>query len=203
MILNILCFTGPKRRKVENIENISDVTQCPVCKKKNLKRVLKHIQMSKSCKTKCPKDVLEALQEKSKKLTLKNKAELMKEKRSMERQENPEKIKKQKREEQQKYRNKKKDDEMFKKKVREYQQKSRKNETPNERLREFLSGTMHNAVFICICCHIRCFKSNVVQFTELLKEKISSQHPSILEACIVKEKKNLNSKLNILTKIGL
>ena len=72
-MLNILCFTGPKRRKVEKIENISDVTQCPVCKKKDLKRVLKHIERSKSCKTKCPKDVLEALKEKSKNITLKNK----------------------------------------------------------------------------------------------------------------------------------
>ena len=56
---------------MENVENISDITQCPVCKKKNLKRVLKHIEMSKLCKTKCPKDVLEALKENSKKTTKK------------------------------------------------------------------------------------------------------------------------------------
>ena len=259
MILNILCFTGTKRRKVEKIENISDVTQCPVCKKKNLKRVLKHIERSKSCKAKCPKDVLEALKEKSKKLTIKNRAEIM----SLQRQENPEKIKKNERERQQKYRMEKKeednelfkkkererikkyrikkkeednemfkknererkqkyriekkeednemfkkkererikkykiekkeeDNEMFKKKEREYKQKSRKNETANERLKEFLSSTMHNAVFICICCQVRCFKSNVVQFTELIEEKITSQHPSILKACIVHRPKQCN-----------
>jgi len=202
---------------VEKIENISDITQCPVCKKKNLKRVLKHIDMSKSCKTKCPKDVLEALKEKSKNITLKNKKEYIKEKKSEERQENPETFKKKERERKQRQRiiekekncemfnkkererrqrhkiiEKEKNSEMFKKKEREYKQKSRKNETPNERLKEFLSSTMHNAVFICICCHVRCFKSNVVQFTELLKEKISSQHPSILKACIVKEKNQCN-----------
>ena len=89
---------------MEKIENISDVTQCPVCKKKNLKRVLKHIERSKSCKAKCPKDVLEALKEKSKKLTIKNRAEIM----SLQRQENPEKRKKNERERKQKYRIKKK-----------------------------------------------------------------------------------------------
>ena len=84
---------------MEKIENISDVTQCPVCKKKNLKRVLVHIERSKSCKTKCPKDVLEALKEKSKKLTIKNRAKIM----SLQRQENPEKRKKNERERKQKY----------------------------------------------------------------------------------------------------
>ena len=98
---------------MEKIVNISDVTQCPVCKKKNLKRVLVHIERSKSCKAKCPKDVLEALKEKSKKLTIKNRAEIM----SLQRQENPEKIKKNERERQQKCRiqKKEKDNEMEKK----------------------------------------------------------------------------------------
>ena len=143
---------------MENVENISDVTQCPVCKKKNLKRVLVHIERSKSCKTRCPKDVLEALKEKSKKITLKTKAELLKKYRN--KNNDDETFKKMERERIQKYRSKKneEDSEMFKKKEREYKQKSRKNETPNERLKEFLSSTMHNAVFICICCHIRCFK---------------------------------------------
>ena len=221
---------------MENVENISDVTQCPVCKKKNLKRVLVHIERSKSCKTRCPKDVLEALKEKSKKITLKNKAELLKKYRNNKK--DDEKFKKMERERIKMYQNKKKeednemfkkkrrentqrsrknelnkkddemfkkiererihnykskkkeeDSEMFKKKEREYKQKSRKNETPNERLKEFLSSTMHNAVFICICCQVRCFKSNVVQFTKLIEEKISSQHPSILKACIVHQPK--------------
>ena len=108
---------------MEKIENISDVTQCPVCKKKNLKRVLVHIERSKSCKTKCPKDVLEALKEKSKKLTIKNRAQIM----SLQRQENPEKIKKKERERKHKYRIEKKeeDNEVFKKKERERKQKYR------------------------------------------------------------------------------
>ena len=117
---------------MEKIESIYDVTQCPVCKKKNLKRVLVHIERSKSCKTKCPKDVLEALKEKSNKITLKNKAELMKKYRN--KNQDDEMFKKTERERIKKYRDKKNDDEMFKKTERERIQKykSKKKEEDNE-----------------------------------------------------------------------
>ena len=106
--------------------------------------------------------------------------------RNKEREENNEDFKKKLREEKQNQRNKQRerDNDGFKKKEREAKQIQRKNESANERLKEFTKNTMHNAVFICTCCHIRCFKSNVVQFTNSVKDKIESHDQNILKTCI-------------------
>ena len=56
--------------------------------------------------------------------------------------------------------------------------------THNERLKEFLKATIHNSIFICVCCQLRCFKSNVVLFSEKLKEIITSKNTEILDVCI-------------------
>ena len=49
---------------------------------------------------------------------------------------------------------------------------------------------MYNAVFICVCCNMRNFRSNVVGFSKILKEKITSKNPDIITMCIG-ENKNL------------
>ena len=197
-----------------------NITQCPVCKRTNLKRILVHISRSNSCKSKCTKAVLEELKKKSAQTTLNKKKELMKIKRNQKEfqkgeNEKNKKIMREKRndvefrkKENERKRDKtyldyegnksKKKDEMrnFREKQREYDEQklmeknrnmkrnSRKNETENQRLKVFLQATMHNAVFICTCCHIRSFQSNVLQFTNSLKEKISSKYPNILKMCL-------------------
>ena len=42
----------------------------------------------------------------------------------------------------------------------------------------------HNSIFICVCCQLRGFKSNVVLFSEKLKEIITSKNSEILDICI-------------------
>ena len=71
---------------------------------------------------------------------------------------------------------------------RNFQRNARKNSTQSERLKSFLLGTMHNAVFICVSCHVRCFKTNVVQFNNTVQEKISCKNPNILKSCISDER---------------
>ena len=65
-----------------------------------------------------------------------------------------------------------------------HKQRSRKTFGSNERLKEFRKSTMHNAIFICISCHQRCFKSNVVEFSSTIKSRIDEKHPGIVETCI-------------------
>ena len=235
-----------------------NITQCPVCHKNNLKRILVHISKSKSCKSKCSNAVLEELRKKSSQTTLSKKKELMKIKRNQEefkkienekknerrkckeyKKNENEKIKKIMKEKRKDVEYKKNENEKMKKKIKEmrndteYKKKeiernmenknlnyekhkndekarikifrekqrendeqklmeknrdmkrnSRRNETENQRLKVFLQATMHNAVFICTCCHIRSFQSNVLQFTNSLKEKISSKYPNILKMCL-------------------
>ena len=246
------------------MENDFDITQCPVCKKTNLKRVLTHIDRNKSCKSSLSKNVLDAIKEKSSQITLKNKRELMKEKRNKEeykrnerkmmrekrsnedfrKRENEKQKEKRSNEDFKKKRNKflkeKRSNEDFKKSNENSRRKenarknkindkkrtenyvenkekakmskrvsrkkqrdknepkflennrnllrnARMNSTADQRLKAFLQGTMHNAIFICTCCHVRCFQSNVIQFTNVIQDKISSKNPSILQKCIPKE----------------
>ena len=74
--------------------------------------------------------------------------------------------------------------EMWKAQNKTIKQKSRQKYSSNERLKEFLKSTMYNAVFVCICCRIRCFKSNVTKFSEKLKQDLNDKYPEILEFCI-------------------
>ena len=218
-----------------------NITQCPVCKKTNLKRILVHISKSKSCKSKCSIAIFEELKKKSSQTTLNKKKELMKIKRNqeefkkaenekkkkdMEEKRKDVKYKKNENEKKKKIMKEKRNDfeyrkkeyerrmenknlnyegskstnrekmKIFREKQREYDElkfmeknrnmkrNSRRNETENQRLKVFLQATMHNSVFICTCCHIRCFQSNVLQFTDSVKENISSKYPNILKMCL-------------------
>ena len=195
--------------KIESNKDCLDITQCPVCKKTNLKRVLVHISKSK-CRSKCSKEILNELKQRSNELTLTKRKEIMREKRKnadFKKQENEKKknFMKMKRSERREE-NYEPDKESERKRIRilrekqreeneiklmeanrNLQRNARKNETANERLKSFLQGTMHNAVFICICCNVRCFKTNVVQFTNTVREKISCKNPNILKSCISDE----------------
>ena len=72
--------------------------------------------------------------------------------------------------------------EAFMKSENEMRCKSRKVETQADRLREFRDATMHSAVFICISCQCKTFKSNVQEFTDKIMREIAVKIP--LEDCI-------------------
>ena len=44
----------------------------------------------------------------------------------------------------------------------------RRIENESDRLKDFKMATLHNAIFICTCCHQRMFKSNVRIYTSEL-----------------------------------
>ena len=81
----IIYFSGKgikKKKKLKSIKDGVDITQCPVCKKTNLKRVLVHISKSKTCKSKCSDEAFEELKKISSKISLNKVKEIMKEKRN-------------------------------------------------------------------------------------------------------------------------
>jgi len=77
LYLKYTFFAGKPKGKINEWKDDFDITQCPVCKKTNLKRVLTHIDRNKSCKSRLSKDVLDKLREISSQLTLRNKREIM------------------------------------------------------------------------------------------------------------------------------
>ena len=52
--------------------------------------------------------------------------------------------------------------------------------TSKDRLLKFLQATLYNAIFICTCCHQRCFRTNVTELTKELRDKINSKKPGLL-----------------------
>ena len=64
------------------------------------------------------------------------------------------------------------------------QQKCRKIENEYDRLKDFKMATLHNAIFICTCCHQRMFKSNVRIYTTELSREINAKKQHHTENCI-------------------
>ena len=56
--------------------------------------------------------------------------------------------------------------------------------TSRERLLRFREATLYNAIFICTCCHQRCFRTNVTELTNELRDSINSKKEGLLQACI-------------------
>ena len=53
--------------------------------------------------------------------------------------------------------------------------KKRKIETAQDRLKDFLSSSVLGPVFICLSCHIKMFRSNVVVFSKSLQEELDKK----------------------------
>ena len=70
-------------------------------------------------------------------------------------------------------------------------QKHRHAETPEARLKQFQQAVMFGPIFICICCHIKMFKSNVREFTKAVIAQFEEKIP--LESCI--------ADMNVVTKV--
>ena len=174
--------SNPKKGKKVN----SKTSKCPICKK-SLESVLKHMSKGKGkhCKSQCSNEQLEELQNVSKVRTAMKKKELNlnipkeqiknKNKKFYERmkKEDPKAMKNMSKITSSRHRSKQNPD-VLKDYQRKVKSKSRIADTEHERLKNFLVSTIHNAVFICISCHQRCFKSNVVEYTKKVKDSISS-----------------------------
>ena len=65
-----------------------------------------------------------------------------------------------------------------------WQQKRRKIENEFDRLQDFKIATLHNAIFICTCCHQLMFKSNVRLYTPELANQVNSKKQGHTENCI-------------------
>ena len=56
--------------------------------------------------------------------------------------------------------------------------------TSKDRLLKFREATLFNAIFICTCCHQRCFRTNITELTKQLRETINSKKEGLLQHCI-------------------
>ena len=169
----------PRNRMVNNSKS-----SCPICNK-SYQRVLVHLSRSKLCQSQCSREQMELLQKESKLKCAKRKKEfnqsILKEKLKIKNRKAYEKVREKDQEglrkrmkiNSSKYRGKQ-NPEVLKESNRICKIKSRVADTSYERLKNFLLSTLHNAVFICISCHQRCFKSNVIEYTKKVEESISS-----------------------------
>ena len=69
--------------------------------------------------------------------------------------------------------------------------KHRNAQTPEARLKQFQQAVMFGPIFICICCHIKMFTSNVREFTKAVIAQFEEKVP--LANCIV--------DMNVITKV--
>ena len=140
---------------------------------KSFKSVLQHMNKSKTCKSQCTNEQIEQIQKETKLKRTEKKKEENKKCKERARSRNLGAVRISKRLENRKYRAKQ-NPKVLKEYNRNTQIKSRISDSPDKRLKNFLVATLHNAVFICISCHQRCFKSNVVEYTQKVKDSISS-----------------------------
>ena len=186
---SFVSFEKPKKKKVDKSKTkkcTSHTSKCPICMK-SLKSVLQHLNKSKACKSQCTEEQMNMLKDESKLRTTEKKRETDKKKHERKKQNDPECVRTRNRVNINKYRQRQ-NPEVLKEYQRNLKTKSRKADTAKERLKNFLVSTVHNAVFICISCHQRCFRSNVIEYTQKIEESISKEHPDILGACIVNDK---------------
>ena len=181
---SFVTFKDPKKKKVSKSKTkkiISPTSKCPVCMR-FFKRVLQHLNKDKRCKSQCTNAQRELLNNVSKQRRLEKKREVKK--KSYEN--DPESARTRKRNWMRKHREKQ-NPLVLKEYQRNLKSRSRIADTPNERLKNFLVSTIHNAVFICISCHQRCFRSNVIEYTEKVMASILTEYPDILKECIIND----------------
>ena len=140
---------------------------------KSFKSVLQHMNKSKTCKSQCTNEQIEQIQKETKLRRTEKKKEENKKCYDRARTRNLGALRISNRKNNRKYRAKQ-DPKVLKEYKRNSLIKSRISDSPDKRLKNFLVATLHNAVFICISCHQRCFKSNVVEYTQKVKDSISS-----------------------------
>ena len=185
---SFVTFEDTKKKRVKESKTkkiIPPTSKCPICMR-SFRRVLQHLNKDKRCKSQCTNDQIELLKNVSKQRRTEKMREATKKSYENDRKNDLERVRSRNRTYIRKYREKQ--NPLV---LREYQRnvksKSRIADTPNERLKNFLLSTIHNAVFICISCHQRCFRSNVIEYTEKVQASIAREYPDILEECIMND----------------
>ena len=191
-----------KEMQNKDSANKNNLDQCPVCKK-FFQQLNRHIKLKRSCQAQIEKDDLAEIEKGSEESSANRKKRL----RQRRKDENPEQLKKYEREVKARQRKRKREEDpeqlmSYEKDMKARQRKrmkeedlktyleaqndqkmrSRKVETEADRLREFRDATMLSALFVCISCHCKTFKSNVQEFTDKIMSEIAAKIP--LEDCI-------------------
>ena len=158
--------------------------ECPVCKKSFIV-LLQHLKKKATCNAQIQSSVLDEMERDVKqKSQQRNKDKGNQSRRKAESRQrmkdlDPEELKKKQKIEQANQRQKKReiDLESFMASENERRSKNRIVETEADRLREFRDATMLSALFICISCHCKTFKSNVQEFTDKIMSEIAAKIP--------------------------
>ena len=150
--------------------------ECPVCKWKG-KNLMLHLKRAK-CIDELTEIQLAELENQKK--------QLQKEKyvryRSKMKIEDPDKLKTRDREKHARNRKKNEEDHNTFRIADNKQRRTGNVKTAADRLREFRDATMLSAIFICISCHCKTFKSNIQEFKEKNMKEIDAKIP--LKECI-------------------
>ena len=145
--------------------------QCPVCKKSFIV-IRNHLNQSR-CKAELDQEDLEKIVREANEKYIQNQrnsAAARKAKSTQKKKDEDHealKMKERLKKAFQKKSNKELDQKALKNPQNEQRSKSKKVETEADRLREFRDATMFSALFICISCHCKHFKSNVQEFTDI------------------------------------
>ena len=170
---------------------------CPACGKSG-KNILNHIRMSRKCKEKVTDHQIQKLKEISSLKASQKEKEWKKRKYEEDHEKVKENNKKWKAEQRERNPVKSKEDnkkfkadqrarnpEKSMEETRRFVAIHRKNnpiETESQRLKLFLENTLFGAIFICISCHQRHFRTNIQVFNETLRNSIADKIP--LSQCI-------------------
>ena len=186
---SFITLKDPKKKKVvmsKTKKVTSHASKCPICMN-SFKSVLQHLNKSKLCKSQCTDAQRELLQNEIKLSRTEKQKVTDKKFYENKRRNDKECLRKRNKINNHKWRGKQ-NPQVLKEYHRNSKSKARIADTPNGRLKNFLISTIHNAVFICISCHQRCFRSNVIEYNEKVKASISKEFPEILQKCIVNDK---------------
>ena len=140
------------------------ISKCPVCKK-TFKVILRHIRQTVYCQQRLKNQEYQKMVD----LSDMRKAEKNRERVAKSRMLNPVKSKEDTKKAVAKYR--KENPEKIKEDRRISMAKSRQCKDEMDRLRRFREATMYGPIFVCVSCHIKCFKSNVQLFREEIIKK--------------------------------
>ena len=206
---------GRSEDKKEKTNNV-DEEKCPNCKK-SFKKLLNHVKQHKICSKMISEETvndmskdaeerkkariresvasLRGVKRKINEAGFKEEERVRKEdwrKQQMEKDEAGFKEEERVRKEDWRKHQREKDEAKFKEGMRLEKENTRITDTPEKRLKAFREATMFGAIFICVSCQTKHFKSNVLLFDKAMKEKINEKFP--IKDCI---QANIDLKTNI------
>ena len=159
---------------------------CPVCGKAG-KNVLNHIKKSKNCSVRATEEQIQELRQMSSSNNKLKQKEYQKEYRKRKLEEDPNQVRENNK------RRRADERERHPERIKEQNEKYRSRMYEADRLKSFLESTLFGAIFVCLSCHQRHFRTNVQVFSDSI-EKLINEKMSSLENCI--ESTDPLSKMN-------